>query len=93
MYNDVAIPSDFGVGFNWHPFLVVSDTVYLKATNETKPTAPTKSNEPRLASVRTNTRETHVEYNLVKEEFREYNIDKTKYLQYNNISRCLVNCF
>ena len=71
MYNVVAIPSDFGDGFNWHFFLVVSDAVYLKATNETKPTAPTKPNEPRLASVRTNTRETHVEYNIVKEEFRE----------------------
>ena len=62
----------------------------MKATKETKPIVPSKPTEPKAASVRTNTRENHVDYNLVKEEFREYNINKAKYLQYNNVSRCLV---
>ena len=65
------------------------DAEYLKATKETKPTVPSKPTEPKPASVRTNTRENPVDYNLVKEEFREYNISKTKYLQYNNVSK---NC-
>ena len=88
--NAVAIPSDLGDGFNGHLFLVVSDAECLKATKETKPTVPSKPTEPKSASVRTNTRENHVDYNLVKEEFRQYNIGKAKYLQYNNVSRCLV---
>ena len=91
--NDVATPSDLGDGFNGHIFLVVFDTVYLKATKETKPTASIKSNEPRLASVRTNTKNNPADYNIVKEEFREYNIGKAKYLQYNNVSRFLVKLF
>ena len=91
--NDVATPSDLGDGFNGHIFLVVFDTVYLKATKETKPTASIKSNEPRLASVRTNTKNNPADYNIVKEEFREYNIGKVKYLKYNNDPRCLVKLF
>ena len=71
----------------------MSDAVYLKVTNETKSTTPTKLNEPRPASVRTNTRENPVDYNIVKEVFREYNIGKAKYLQYNNVSRCLIQLF
>ena len=62
----------------------------MKATTETKPTVSSKPTEPKPASVRTNTRENHVDYNLVKEEFCEYNIGKAKYFQYNNVSRCLV---
>ena len=68
----------------------MSDAEYLKATKETKSAIPSKPTEPKPASVRTNARENHVDYNLVKEEFRKYNIGKTKYLQYNNVSRCLV---
>ena len=68
----------------------MSDAEYLKATKKTKPAVPSKPTEPKPASVRTNTRENPVDYNLVKEEFREYNINKAKYLQYNNVSRCLV---
>ena len=68
--NAVAIPSDLGDGFNGHLFLVVSDAEYLKATKETKPIVPSKPTEPKAASVRTNTRENPVDYNLVKEEFR-----------------------
>ena len=88
--NTVAIPSDLGDGFNGHLFLVVSDEEYLKATKEGKPTVPSKPSEPQAASVRTNTRENPVGYNIVKEYFREYNASKAKYLQYNNVSRCLV---
>ena len=88
--NAVAIPSDLGDGFNGNLFFVVSDAEYLKATKETKPTVLSKPTEPKPASVRTNTREYLVDYNLVKEEFRAYNISKAKYLQCNNVSRCLV---
>ena len=88
--NAVTIHSDLGDGFSRHIFLVVPDAEYTKTTTETKPTVPSNPIEPKLASVRTNTRENHVDYNIVKEEFREYNISKAKYLQYNNVSRCLV---
>ena len=88
--NAVAIPSEIGDGFNGHLFLVVSNAEYLKATKETKPTVPSKLTEPKPASVRTNTRENPVDYNVIKEEFREYNISKAKYLQSNNVSRCLI---
>ena len=71
--NAVDIPSDLGDGFNAHLFLVVSDTEYLKATTEAKPTVPSEPTEPQLASVRTNTREKSVDYNIFKEEFCEYN--------------------
>ena len=46
--------------------------------------------EPRIACVRTNTRDNDVNCSIVKEEFREYNTSKKKYVQYNNVSRCLV---
>ena len=88
--NAVAIPSDLGDGFNVHLFLVVSNEEYLKATKEDTPTVPSKPSEHQAASVRTNTRENPVDYNIVKEDFREYNASKAKYLQYNNVSRCLV---
>ena len=65
--NAVAIPSDLGDGFNGHLFLVVSDADYLKANKETKPIVPSKPTEPKAASVRTNTRENPVDYNIVKE--------------------------
>ena len=91
--NAVTIHSDLGDGFSRHIFLVVPDAEYTKATTETKPTVPSNPIEPKLASVRTNTRENHVDYNIVKEEFREYNIGKAKYLQYNNVSRFLVKLF
>ena len=62
----------------------MSDTEYLKATTETKPTVSNKPTEPKPASVRTNTRENPVDYNLVTEEFRENNISKAKNI-YNTI--------
>ena len=65
--NDVAIPSDLEDGFNGHLFLIVSDAEYLKATNEFKPTVPSKPTVPKPAYVRTNTRVNPVDYNLVKE--------------------------
>ena len=82
--NAVTVPSDLGDGLNGHLFLLIFENEYSTAIAQLKLMAPTNPTEPVPISTRTSTRNTPIDSDNIKKEFREYTATKLKYFQYHN---------